>query len=111
MRRTPAFRAATTAALVVAAAGIAVSCSRKEHVVIMHAMTYEPEVLTIDEGDLVVWRNDDVNPHTAVAPGRFDSGAVPAQGTFRVTLTKPGELPYACTLHPMMKGKIIVKEP
>ena len=108
MRRTPVRRAAAAAALLFAAAAAA-SCSRKEHVVIMHAMTYEPEVLTIDEGDLVVWRNDDVSPHTAVAPGRFDSGSVPPQGTYRVTLTKPGELPYACTLHPMMKGKIIVK--
>jgi plastocyanin len=92
------------AALLVAAA-----CSKTEHVVIMHAMTYEPETLTLAAGDLVVWRNDDVNPHTAVAPGRFDSGPVPANGTFRVTLTKPGELPYACTLHPAMKGKLIIK--
>ena len=94
------------AVLVVLAAA---SCSRAEHVIIMHAMTYEPETMTVEAGDLVVWRNDDVNPHTAVAPGRFDSGQVPPQGTFRVTLTKTGELPYTCTLHPAMKGKLIVK--
>jgi plastocyanin len=97
-----------SAALVLAAA-LGAGCARKEHVIIMHAMTYEPEVATVEAGDLIVWRNDDTNPHTAVAAGRFDSGQVAPQGTFRVTLTKPGELPYVCTLHPQMKGKIIVK--
>jgi len=84
------------------------ACSKKEHVIIMHPMTYEPEVVTVQAGDLVVWQNTDSNPHTAVAPGRFDSGQVPPNGTYRVTLSKVGELPYACTLHPQMKGKIIV---
>jgi len=82
---------------------------RKEHVISMKPTTYEPETLTVESGDLVVFKNDDANPHTAVAPGRFDSGQVPPGGSFRVTLTKTGELPYACTLHPMMKGKLIVK--
>src|SRR5215471_20707616 len=86
------------------------ACSKKEHAIVMHALTYEPDVVTVQAGDLVVWRNDDVNPHTAVAPGRFDSGAVPPNGTFKVTLVKVGELPYACTLHPAMKGKLVVTE-
>jgi plastocyanin len=98
-------RAILAALALVTAAG----CSRKEHVIVMKPTSYEPEVLTVEAGDLVVWRNDDANPHTAVAPGRFDSGAVPPGGSFRVTLTKTGELPYACTLHPMMKGKLIVQ--
>jgi plastocyanin len=97
------------AAAFVVAAALAAGCARKEHVIIMHAMTYEPEVATVEAGDLIVWRNDDTNPHSAVAPGRFDSGIVAPQGTFRVTLTKTGELPYACTQHPAMKGKIVVK--
>lgn len=102
--RCPLAHPAAIAAFFLVGAG----CSKTEHVIIMHAMSYEPETVTLAAGDLVVWRNEDVNPHTAVAPGRFDSGAVPPQGTFKVTLTKPGELPYTCTLHPQMKGKLIV---
>ena len=88
---------------------VAACSSPREHTIIMHAMTFEPAVLEISAGDRVVWRNDDLVPHTATAAGRFDSGPVQPDTTFKVTLSKKGELRYACTLHPTMLGQIIVK--
>ena len=86
-----------------------IACSRAEHTITMKGMTFDPPVLTVEAGDLVVWRNADLVPHTATAAGRFDSGPVAPDASFRVTVGKPGELVYRCTLHPNMVGKLVVR--
>ena len=78
-----------------------------EHVVTMGAMTFDPPSLTIHSGDRVVWRNDDIVPHTVTAQRRFDSGQVPPGGTFKVTVSR--DVDYGCTLHPIMRGRIVVQ--
>jgi plastocyanin len=88
---------------------LAACSTRAEHVVTMKAMSFDPPELTIAAGDLVVWKNGDLVAHTATAAGRFDSGPVQPDASFRVTVSKPGEVVYRCTLHPTMVGKLIVK--
>jgi plastocyanin len=88
----------------------AAGCSQRvEHTIRMEGMKFVPETLTVRSGDLVIWQNTDLVPHTAVAAPRFDSGPIAPEGSFKVTLSQPGEIHYVCTLHPGMGGHIVVQ--
>jgi plastocyanin len=80
------------------------------HTVVIEGMKFAPETLTVKAGDTVIWVNKDYFPHTATAQDRrFDSGDVATNGKWQYVVKKPGALPYVCTLHPTMKGTLIVK--
>ena len=81
------------------------------YTVTVDATQFQPQVLRIKPGDIVVWVNKDFFPHTATSKaGGFDSGAVGSGGKWSHTFQKSGEFPYICTLHPTtMKGTIRVK--
>ena len=72
---------------------------------------YQPETLTIHEGDTVEWKNVDIVPHTATALNRkpFDSGSIATGVSWRFTFIRKGTYDYFCTLHPNMKGKLVVE--
>ena len=64
---------------------------------------------SVGKGDVVVWVNKDPVPHTATAKGAaLDSGSIAASGSFRFTATREGRFDYVCTLHPTMKGVLVV---
>jgi len=48
-------------------------------------------------------------PHTATAPGTFDSGPIAAGAAWRYTAAKKGRFDYVCTLHTTMKGVLVVE--
>src|SRR5688572_1947929 len=50
----------------------------RTHTVTMEGMTFSPAVLRIQSGDTVVFKNNDLVPHTATAKQRevFDSGII-----------------------------------
>ena len=96
-----------TLAFVVATAA---SCSKHEPQTFqfeMHGMQFVPVSLQVHVGDHIVWTNKDLVPHTATAPGVFDSGPVQPGGTWSFTVTQPGALDYVCTLHPTMKAQLM----
>lgn len=77
--------------------------------VVIEGMTFQPATLTVKQGDTVVWKNADLYAHTATGAGTFDSKEIAPNGTWKFTATKKGSFPYICTLHPVMKGTLIVK--
>ena len=79
------------------------------HTVVIEAMTFQPEKLTVRRGDTVVWINKDPFPHTATAAGVFDSRSIPSGGSWKHPVGKPGTFPYVCTLHPTMNAVLEVK--
>ena len=79
------------------------------HVVTMEGMGFKPAQLTVRAGDTVVWKNQDLTPHTATAEGVFDSKNIAPQASWTWTAAKPGKHPYVCTYHPGMKGEVEVK--
>lgn len=82
----------------------------QRHVVEMRTLAYQPATLEVAVGDTVVWVNHDVVPHTATAAsGAWDSGLIPVGGSWRLVVRKKGEVPYSCTYHPTMKGKIVAR--
>jgi plastocyanin len=70
---------------------------------------YAPEVVTVARGERVTWINRDPFPHTVTAHGAFDSGDIAAGRSWSFTARKAGRYDYICTLHPNMKGPIVVE--
>src|SRR2546422_4152159 len=71
---------------------------------------FSPTNLTVKVGKTVVWVNKDTVTHTVTSDGSslFDSGFMPTGATFQFTFTTAGTYPYYCTVHPFMKGTIVV---
>jgi len=79
------------------------------HTVTIDGFEFHPPEVTVGKGDVVVWVNKDPVPHTATAKGAaLDSGSIAASGSFRFTATREGRFDYVCTLHPTMKGVLVV---
>lgn len=113
--------AARRLALVFAAAGLllvgvglaaaaAEHAEPRRHTITIEGNAFRPDDLAVDRGDTVVWVNRDFYPHTATeTEGRFDSGTIPANGSWALTVEASGELRYFCTLHPTMKATLRVR--
>ena len=73
---------------------------------------FSPEVLTIKAGTTVTWTNKDEVPHTvASSDKRFTSSSGLDTGEqYSYTFTTAGSYEYFCTLHPFMKGKVVVTD-
>ena len=83
--------------------------SASTHVVSIEAMKYSPETLTIGRGERVRWINKDPFPHTVAAQGgAFHSREIQPETSFTFTARKAGQFAYGCTLHPTMKGMLVV---
>ena len=70
---------------------------------------YAPGTRRIAPGTWVTWSNAGTDTHTVTAvDGSFDSGELDPSEGFSWFFDQPGTFEYLCTLHPWMKGKIIV---
>lgn len=99
--------AALVLALSVAAGAVAADASRAT--VIMDAVKFEPATLTVKRGATVSFVNKDPFPHTATSAGNFDSKEIAAGKTWKYVAKKAGRFDYTCTLHPNMKGTLVVE--
>ena len=45
----------------------------KTHTVLIKGFKFVPEQLEVEAGDTVIWKNEDIVPHTATAKKIFDS--------------------------------------
>jgi plastocyanin len=78
--------------------------------VVLRGMDYLPATLTVNVGDTVVWKNEDVVPHTATARNKsFDSGNIAPGGSWSYVANKKGTYFYYCVYHPNTKGKLVVR--
>lgn len=84
--------------------------SAEEKEVIVENFTFKPKEVVVSAGEKVTWIQKDRAPHTATANnGSFDSGRLTKGDKFTHTFSKKGIYDYLCTIHPSMRGKIIVK--
>ncbi|HEX4484017.1 MAG TPA: cupredoxin family copper-binding protein [Solirubrobacteraceae bacterium] len=97
--------AAATAMLTLATSGTAAS---EASVQIVYRV-YRPADLTVLAGQTVTWHDSSLTPHTVTAlGGAFDSGRIEVGGSFSYTFSTPGTFAYMCTIHPTMKGTVVV---
>lgn len=75
------------------------------------ALRFAPDAIVIAPGTTVVWRNDDPIDHTVTATGGgFDSGLIRPGETWARTFPRAGTFDYACRPHPVMRGRVTVRE-
>jgi plastocyanin len=81
----------------------------------MKNIAFNPDTVTVNTGTTVEWTNDDSVSHDVTkksGPGPdFSSGNGNLGGgdTYKQTFNTPGTIEYVCTVHPGMKGKVVVK--
>jgi len=101
---------AAVALVSVAAVSPAAPASPAAHTVQIKGFAFSPKSLTITAGETVRFVNGDQEAHTVVADkGAFNSGGLDTNDSWLVRLQKPGTYSYFCSLHPYMKGTIIVR--
>jgi len=101
--------ASVAVALVCILDGQSVAAAPKTHTVVIEGMRFNPDTLMVKRGDRIVFRNEDLVPHTATAGGTFDSRSIAAGGTWVYKATKAGVIAYQCTFHPGMNGTVTVQ--
>lgn len=79
---------------------------------------YRPAKATVIAGAPILWINPTASYHTVRHDGcvdgprcAFDSGPVAPDGRFVLEGLPPGEYPYHCELHPIMRGMLVVTPP
>lgn len=88
--------------------------STRTHTIVIAQMKFSPAELRILPGDRVIFRNNDLLPHTATARDAkpFDSGLIKAGDSWTTSFAEgPQSIRYVCLYHPTMEGRIIVGEP
>jgi amicyanin len=72
--------------------------------------TFIPSEITVVPGTTVTWVNKEDMPHTVVNVNKgFRSKTLVKDAQFSFTFTAAGDYDYLCSIHPNMKGKVIVK--
>jgi plastocyanin len=79
------------------------------HTVTIEGLRFQPEVLTVNAGDTVVWVNKDLFVHTATSKGVFDSRDLASGASWSYTPGEAGAFAYVCTYHPTMKATLVVR--
>ncbi|MEB4208224.1 cupredoxin family copper-binding protein [Mycobacterium sp. 94-17] len=70
---------------------------------------FAPVTLTVPAGTTVTWTNRDEEPHTVAAgDGSFRSPGMGTGATFSHTFSTVGTFDYVCSIHPMMRGTVVV---
>lgn len=79
-----------------------------KHTVIIKGMAFDPAELHVNKGDAVVWINKDIVPHnvTDFPKNKWTSGTLPLGKSWGKSISDSFD--YYCSIHPTMKGKIIV---
>ena len=76
---------------------------------------YIPSKIVIKQGNSVTWVNEDVAFHSVTSgyydasSEIFDSGYLDPEESFTFVFENIGTYDYFCTLHPWMKGQVIVE--
>jgi plastocyanin len=74
-------------------------------------MAFSPATITVKKGTAVTWTNNDNTTHNVTAGNNgFSSGSLAPGKTFSFTFDKAGSFSYTCTIHPSMKGTVVVTD-
>jgi plastocyanin len=76
-------------------------------------MQFTPSQVTITKGGSVTWTNNDSTTHTVTDDlsnvGGPNSGNIAPGESYSFTFDKTGSFQYHCSIHPSMRGTIVVK--
>jgi plastocyanin len=72
---------------------------------------FSPATMQVKGGARIKVTNKDSAPHTVTADDghSFDSGTLNQGQSTTIKAPAPGTYPYHCSVHPFMKGKLVVQ--
>jgi putative membrane protein len=80
------------------------------HSATIDGTAFTPPRIRVRVGEPVTWTNTDPFAHTVTSrSGGFDSKTIASGASWTYRATRAGEFPYVCTLHPTMRGTLIVE--
>ena len=101
---------ALVGASVLSACGRSADTEPGTHTIVIRGFQYTPPTATVGVGDTVVWQNEDLVPHTATAKSKgLDTGSIEPNASGQYVVKEKGTYAYDCTLHPTMKGMLVVR--
>ncbi|HEX4269667.1 MAG TPA: cupredoxin domain-containing protein [Steroidobacteraceae bacterium] len=74
--------------------------------------SFQPATLTVEKGSTVIWINKDEDVHTIKStdgPEVFNSPALDNGNRFGFTFHRTGTYHYICSVHPYMRGVVVVR--
>ena len=85
-----------------------VADTKTVHTVTIKGMVFDPVELHVKKGDAVIWINKDIVAHnvTQFPDSKWTSGTLPNGKSWKKDVDKSFD--YFCSIHPTMKGKVIV---
>jgi plastocyanin len=91
--------------------GISVTASGNKpdvHSISISDMKFDPGKVVVHKGDTVIWINHDIVAHcvTEIPDKSWTSSEIPPEGSWKMVVTKSSD--YYCSIHPVMKGKIVM---
>jgi plastocyanin len=69
---------------------------------------FSPAAITVKAGATVTWTNRDEDAHTVAITGAPVSQPLQNGDTFAHVFAQPGTFSYFCTIHPYMRGMVVV---
>jgi len=77
--------------------------------VVIDNFAFAPTPLTVAQGTTVTWKNRDDIPHAISCPAlNLQSQVLETNDTFGHSFTQSGAFEYFCSIHPNMRGRIVV---
>lgn len=89
------------------------SVNAKEVIVEIYKKKFTPAIITIAQGDTVIWKNIEKRQYHNVWFKQFDKEEPDylfPDETYQRTFNNVGEFNYLCGPHPKMIGKVIVNK-
>ena len=103
----PAGLALLVAALGAFASGCGGEDSPSSGAIGVRDFEFAPATFEAKSGERVNWENSGEQIHNVKGKGFFSRAIDPGQ-SYSFTFRKPGTYDYVCTLHPQMRGTIVV---
>ena len=87
-----------------------VTSTASQNSVSIQNYAFSPSMLTIEKGANVTWKNDDSVQHSVTSDNQaFTSSSLLNTGdTYTIQFNTTGTYPYHCSIHPYMKGTVVV---
>lgn len=90
-------------------AGSAENVSQRRHVVEIQKLKFVPAELEVSPGDIIVWINQDIAPHTVTAKDKsWGSKTLKRKDEWQTVVSTDMPGAYYCRFHPNMKAMLKV---
>ena len=101
--------AAATLAVFASVADAADNSTPRRHVVEIQKLKFVPATLEVSPGDIIVWINRDIVPHTITATDKsWDSKTIKKAGEWQMVVQADMPGSYLCRFHPVMKAQFSI---